>query len=132
MNREKQIEEIYKPMCEELFNNIEKQYQEIAKIQEREKQIDIIEADIKTGMRDMEISNPRVYRGLTYRPAAIHLEAIGYRKQSEGEWIEHPHFNFEGSYSGANYECSNCHYDDCYEKEPYCPKCGASMKGGAE
>lgn len=54
----------------------------------------------------------------------------GYVRQIEAEWIEHPHFNYEGGYSGANYECSNCHFDDCYEKEPYCPKCGAKMKGG--
>ena len=47
----------------------------------------------------------------------------------EAEWVEHPHFNFEGGYSGANYECSNCHYGDCYEETPYCPKCGAKMKG---
>ena len=46
-----------------------------------------------------------------------------------GEWIEHMHFGFEGGYSGANYECSNCHYDDCYEETPYCPNCGAKMKG---
>ena len=63
---------------------------------------------------------------------ATKILAAGYRKQKEGEWIEHPHFNFEGGYSGANYECSNCHCDDCYEEEPYCPKCGAKMKGGAE
>lgn len=54
----------------------------------------------------------------------------GYVKQSEGEWEEIMHFNFEGGYSGSNYRCSNCHYDDCYEKTPYCPNCGAKMKGG--
>ena len=47
-------------------------------------QIDIIETDIKTGMRVMEEVNPRVYCGLTYRPAAEHLYEKGYRKQ---EWI---------------------------------------------
>lgn len=44
------------------------------------------------------------------------LKELGYCKQIKGEWIEHPHFNFEGGYSGANYECSNCHYDEEYEK----------------
>lgn len=58
------------------------------------------------------------------------LYNAGYRKQSEGKWIEHPHYNYEGGYSGANYECSNCHFDDCYEETPYCPNCGAKMKGG--
>ena len=62
------------------------------------------------------------------------LYTAGYRKQSEGEWKEHPHFNFEGGYSGANYECSNCHFDDIYDLDNtnYCPNCGAKMKGGAE
>ena len=34
MNKEKQRRnaEIYRPMCEELFNNFEKQYQELAKV----------------------------------------------------------------------------------------------------
>ena len=56
------------------------------------------------------------------------------QKQSEGKWIEHPHFDFEGGYSGANYECSNCHYDDIYDLDDmnFCPNCGAKMKGGAE
>lgn len=48
-----------------------------------------------------------------------------------GKWIEYPHFNFEGSYSGANYKCSNCHFDDIYDLEDmnYCPNCGAKMDG---
>lgn len=58
------------------------------------------------------------------------LYNAGYRKQIEAKWIEHLHFNFEGGYSGSHYECSNCHYDDCYEETPYCPYCGAKMKGG--
>ena len=45
-----------------------------------------------------------------------------------GKWIEHPHFNFEGGYSGADYECSMCGYSDCvYEEYSYCPNCGAKM-----
>lgn len=54
----------------------------------------------------------------------------GYRKQVEGEWEELMHFSFDGGYSGSNYRCSNCHFDDCYEETPYCPRCGAKMKGG--
>lgn len=44
-----------------------------------------------------------------------------------GKWIEHPHFNFEGGYSGSNYGCSECGYDDAYEELNYCPDCGAKM-----
>ena len=50
-----------------------------------------------------------------------------------GHWIEHPQLDFEGGYSGANYECSNCHYADLYDlddaKYCYCPNCGAKMDG---
>lgn len=52
-----------------------------------------------------------------------------YERRPTAEWIEHLHFNFEGGCSGANYECSNCHYDDVYDIDEfnYCPKCGAKM-----
>jgi rubrerythrin len=58
----------------------------------------------------------------------------GYRKQSEGEWIKVMH--------GLDFKCSLCDEKaDCfisgYEWDvdyapPYCPNCGAKMKGGAE
>lgn len=64
-----------------------------------------------------------VLRAIDFAPSADAVEV------RHGRWIEHPHFNFEGGYSGANYECPNCHYDDCYEETPYCPKCGAKMDG---
>lgn len=62
--------------------------------------------------------------------AAAKLVDKGFRKQIEGEWEELMHFGFDGGYSGSNYRCSNCHFDDCYEETPYCPRCGAKMKGG--
>ena len=60
------------------------------------------------------------------------LYEMGYRKQNEGTWIEHPHIDYFGFYAGAHYECSNCHFDDIYNLDNinYCPKCGAKMKGG--
>ena len=55
-------------------------------------------------------------------------EAVEKSDVKHGEWIEHPHFNFEGGYSGADYECSRCGYSDCvYEEYNYCPNCGAKM-----
>ena len=129
----KQIEEMNRPRNEELFNNLDKQYREIAKIQEREKQIDIIEADIKTGMRDMEEVNPKVYKGLNYRTAAKHLEAIGYRKQSEGEWVKiNPNNVLVGEYYCS---CCNDVIDIADGRETpldrkmyYCHNCGARMR----
>ena len=56
----------------------------------------------------------------------------GYRKQSEGEWIEH----IEKPYWLEDdvevfYECSVCKTQSPAPTN-YCPNCGAKMKGGAE
>ena len=97
---------------------------------EREKQESLFSADLQECITYDEWS-AREYGHTTveFDVTSEKMIAKGYIKQIEAEWIEHPHFNFEGGYSGANYECSNCHYDDCYEETPYCPKCGAKMKG---
>jgi hypothetical protein len=55
------------------------------------------------------------------------LYNAGYRKQSEGEWIEHRETR---PYEEVCYICSRCGRKE-YQKEPYC-HCGAKMKGGAE
>lgn len=62
----------------------------------------------------------------------------GYRKQKEGEWIAKDNFN--GRCSIAT--CSNCGIEKAFaalvkpetiaELYPYCQKCGAKMKGGAD
>lgn len=66
-----------------------------------------------------------------------YLQEFNYERRPIAQWIEHLHFNYEGGCSGANYECSNCHYDDVYDIDEfkYCPRCGAKMlitndKGG--
>ena len=55
--------------------------------------------------------------------------AVPYEHRPIAQWIERLHFNFECGCSGANYECSNCHYDDVYDIDEfnYCPRCGAKM-----
>lgn len=62
----------------------------------------------------------------------------GYRKQIDGEWIAKDNFN--GRCSIAT--CSNCGTEKAFSVlvsietiaslYPYCQKCGAKMKGGAE
>ena len=57
----------------------------------------------------------------------------GYRKQSEGEWID----QYQGKYVNQLYKCSACgdtafHDDKRWFLTHYCPNCGAKMKGGAE
>ena len=56
----------------------------------------------------------------------------GYRRQSEGEWIEHiEKLDWCEDDVDVYYECSNCGTHDG-GKPPYCPNCGAKMKGGKE
>lgn len=62
------------------------------------------------------------------------LANAGYRKQSEGEWIDKP----TGAYSRMQSWCSACGKHsgiggiESNRHKPYCPNCGAKMKGGAE
>lgn len=62
---------------------------------------------------------------------AVYFE--GYRKQSEGEWIEHiekPSW-LEDDVE-VYYNCSVCGTSHWSITPPFCPNCGAHMKGGAE
>lgn len=66
---------------------------------------------------------------------AQNLYKAGYRKQSEGEWVDEPHFAQRGL-KGKYYVCSKCNVCvPTIEELPlhmwhYCPNCGAHMKGG--
>ena len=58
----------------------------------------------------------------------------GYRKQSEGEWVEK-----DDGFGGVYYDCTACGCSwTTIDGTPmennmnYCPECGAKMKGGAE
>ena len=55
------------------------------------------------------------------------LYNAGYRKQSEGEWID-------ANPNGAVYKftCTLCKETKLGKGTPYCPNCGAKMKGGGE
>ena len=73
---------------------------------------------------------------------ATKLYEAGYRKQSEGEWID----RYNGKYANPIYECSQCgevplkktHINELNTMElidalsSFCPNCGSKMKGGAE
>ena len=58
---------------------------------------------------------------------AFRAYKAGYRKQSEGEWIKDNTSKFE-----HRYNCSVCDFRQVGKPTPYCPNCGAIMKGGAE
>ena len=67
--------------------------------------------------------------GMWYATA---LYNAGYRKQSVGEWIRVAAFN-DGVLNTV--KCSACGVyqpHGCWDYHPYCPRCGAKMKGGAE
>ena len=61
------------------------------------------------------------------------LYNAGYRKQKEGEWIEHiekPDW-LEDDVE-VYYNCSVCGTSHWSITSPFCPNCGSKMKGGAE
>ena len=60
--------------------------------------------------------------------AALLINA-GYSKHLEGEWIAKA--TMTRTPSAINYTCSVCGCESA-RTTPYCPNCGAKMKGGAE
>ena len=65
---------------------------------------------------------------------AEELYNADYRKQSEGEWVV---AKTERAWNDAEYpymhRCSLCGNEEASQSlTPYCPNCGAKMKGGAE
>ena len=56
---------------------------------------------------------------------ANHLYNVGYRKQSEGEWLK----KYE---KAPRYVCTACNHLYNNKEYKYCPHCGAKMEGGAE
>lgn len=119
MSREKQIDT---PTCTNLHQPC-KSVQEI----------------IEMAQKLVDVFNER--RGdVSMKDLAEVLFADGYRKQSEGEWID----QHNGKYSNPIYVCSQCrkgtllrpHINELDNMEmvqalsPFCPNCGAHMTGG--
>ena len=101
----------------------------VYKTMSKEKQIDEIMETINSlyGCNAM-------YFGVDGYGIAHKLYDAGYRKQSEGEWIEH-----ETAWGDVFYSCSVCGDERCAVDGSiwelglnFCPNCGAKMKGGAE
>ena len=69
-----------------------------------------------------------------YESYAHAIYNAGYRKQSEGEWVDKP----TGAYSRMQSWCSACGKHsgiggiESNRHKPYCPNCGAKMKGGVK
>ena len=104
MTKEKQIEEMAIISCSSYCRNKEKKC---------------------AGVTDCDCKCVQYHRGEA-------LYNAGYRKQSEGEWIEHiekPSW-LEDDVE-VFYECSICKTQSPAPTK-FCPNCGAKMKGGAE
>lgn len=74
------------------------------------------------------------FSDISYHGSAVVAKALyhaGYRKQSEGEWIDKP----TGAYSRWQSWCSSCGKHsgiggiESNRHKPFCPNCGAKMKG---
>ena len=86
-------------------------------------------------------TNPELKRGCTRCPfnkmcdiqeSCEALYNAGYRKQSEGKWIQHTEKpTWLEDDVEVFYECSICNTQSPAPTN-FCPNCGAKMKGGAE
>ena len=71
-------------------------------------------------------------RELSFYKDVVDMLKKCYRKQSEGEWIDKP----TGAYGRMQSWCSACGKHsgiggiESNRHKPYCPHCGAKMKGG--
>ena len=85
-------------------------------------QIDELAKDIRSMLRADAMS----------RAMASLLYGKGWRKQSEGEWLERTELlTWCEDDVEIFYECSCCATKN-FGESPYCPNCGAKMKGGVE
>lgn len=134
--KQKQLEEINRPMNEELYNNIEKQYQEIAKVKTESEQIEEMAKVFYEAMlraHPIDVANGKAS---TYYAAAFYN--AGYRKQRVGEWTGESDGYADGEPVYDVWHCSECNHciddgtDDADLLPNYCPNCGSKMKGGAE
>ena len=97
----------------------------------REKQIEEMAKDLACNVCWDEDEIPT----LNCLETAIRLYIKGYRKQSEGEW-----HTVVDNKNDIVTECTACKKQFWFMKKgqlnidrmPYCPNCGAKMKGGAE
>lgn len=109
--------------------------EEIKAIANNEKQIEEMVKDI-SGVSEFAIlglNNAFIKVRVACETIAERLYNAGYRKQSEGEWVD----QYQGKYDNQLYKCSECgetafHDESRWFLTHYCPNCGAKMKGGAK
>jgi hypothetical protein len=98
----------------------------------REKQIEEMAVDMCLIDRCKHLPQAECNNTTCAHCEAEALYNAGYRKQSEGEWIDKP----TGAYSRMQSWCSACGKHsgiggiESNRHKPYCPNCGARMSGG--
>ena len=105
MTEQKQIEELFKDLCEAPTGGVNE---------------DFTLGTLKESHTDLFI-----------RTVAGHLGSLNYHKQSEGEWVDKP----TGAYGRMQSYCTACGKHsgiggiESNRHKPFCPNCGAKMKG---
>lgn len=87
----------------------------------REKQIDEMAKDLETVCGCVRNEDK----------AGALYDTFGWRKQSEGEWLEQVRVSKEGKPLLRHYKCNLCGVYLATQAN-YCPNCGAKMKGGVK
>lgn len=118
MSREKQIEEIYRPMCEETFNNLEKQYRELAKVKAESEQIEEM-ADLLCEAKEHDCKGGNDCLCVKQAEA---LYNAGYRKQSG--WI-----SVDERLPNAFVNVITCDRDNRVRMDFYCGKLNGWNRG---
>ena len=93
----------------------------------KEKQIEEMAKDVTNSI----VWDSDEYATVDCLATAKKLHLKGYRKQSEGEWVDMDYYIHNKRIYKCS-ECSNSEAKDTLTFANYCPKCGAKMKGGAE
>lgn len=65
-----------------------------------------------------------------YDSTALNMVKLGYRKQSEGEWVRRYSDNTDHLGKFKKYDGDFCSICGVLGSGNYCPNCGAKMKGG--
>ena len=131
-NEQRKLSEINRPMNEKLFNNLEKQYQALAKVKSESEQIEEMAVDLCHIDSCKHLPQEECNMTTCDHCEAEALYKAGYRKQVEGEWHTISDYG-----TAKSVECTACNGRFWFMKKgqlnidrmPYCPKCGAHMKG---
>lgn len=98
---------------------------------EKEKQIEFERNEIAQIIAENFRLNDEKYDASDFEWSAYCVQTAGYRKVEQGEWIDKP----TGAYGRMQSWCSACGKHSgiggiqSNRHKPFCPNCGAKMKG---